>query len=775
MRPIFRQFLIWGGYLGLAIVLMGATPVHAEKKKVSLRADQLYYDEVKQQLVASGNASLGYEQGEVFAPHLILDTAQNRIMSTGNIIIQSGEQEITAHSLLLDLKNNYMQMDDAQVTLVPDGSTNNIFIRAERISDTNDTLKEGKNAWVTTCEYEDPHYYMYANSFLYYPGDKVVGHYVTFYNPIWFIPFAFWTPMYVFDLSTRKVVYLMPIMGSNKVEGTFYKSTFDYYFGADKFGKVYVDLMTEKGVGLGWKHNYKFLDNRFEGFGFHYQVLDERDTASEWENTTHITDTLSFTNRWKEQNVYLISGGRTERKQEGYEMVYDDLGDIHRLKFDSNENTLTSVTSRTSAFNYDRIYNNRRRWGIKYNKSEASRVNESLTLTENHALPYNFEISNKFDYTKNEVSSDEDLFDETLRTDSMLRNSTRKWGTFSLQQTDFFDLDGDRVDTDTNTFVKKKPEFVWASTPYDWGAWSLTETITVGEYEEARLQSNREIRSFTANRTIFNQNARGTWTDLPLNADFSLNAGYEQFLYSTDDQSYKTSLGANYKTDWWDFFMTDTGYQRDFIPEESNSPFFFDNRDLLDVNRLNEKITFYYESVTKYKWDLSTGYDYIKDEQLDYRSNLLIAPSPSFSLSMNSGYRIEEDIYDPVNGVINYRYRTRFRLSGQFSYDANIGEMSSVSNSYEGTVGSTWQSRWTFKTTFTYQPLIHPDYQLQTITLTKDLHRRKLSLSYDRLLEEYRLTMSINAFPDDDFGLSENKHEDLKFEGLFDDDSVQRY
>ena len=153
---------------------------------------------------------------------------------------------------------------------------------------------------------------------------------------------------------------------------------------------------------------------------------------------------------------------------------------------------------------------------MRYNKSESSISNERLEITESHHLPFDFQIYNNAQYSRNEVFNSNNLFDESLKTDSKLSH-THRWGPHPFNKPTF-DLDGDRVLNDNNTFVNKKPEFIWRASPLKWQAWSFQETITVGQYEEAHLLPDQTVRTFTATRMILDQSLTGTWTDLPLNS-----------------------------------------------------------------------------------------------------------------------------------------------------------------------------------------------------------------------------------------------------------------
>ena len=116
-----------------------------------------------------------------------------------------------------------------------------------------------------------------------------------------------------------------------------------------------------------------------------------------------------------------------------------------------------------------------------------------------------------------------------------------------------------------------------------------------------------------------------------------------------------------------------------------------------------------------------------------------------------------------------------FSTSVQANYDLNEGEIINLNHIIAGSTSQHWENRWIFKAYFTYAPRNNQNYQLQTLSLTKDLHdKRKLTLMYNRLLEEFRFQFTINAFPENNLGFTSNKYESFRFEGVFDDTSVER-
>jgi hypothetical protein len=153
---------------------------------------------------------------------------------------------------------------------------------------------------------------------------------------------------------------------------------------------------------------------------------------------------------------------------------------------------------------------------------------------------------------------------------------------------------------------------------------------------------------------------------------------------------------------------------------------------------------------------------------------LLINPKPTFKSIFKTTYLLQQHMYSPLVSQFEYKPSSMFSTTLQVNYDLNEGEIINLNHILSGTTSAQWENRWIFRAYFTYAPSNNQNYQLQTLSLTKDLHERKLTLLYNRLLEEYRFQFTINAFPENQFGFTTNKYEDFRLEGVLDDNSIQR-
>ena len=210
------------------------------------------------------------------------------------------------------------------------------------------------------------------------------------------------------------------------------------------------------------------------------------------------------------------------------------------------------------------------------------------------------------------------------------------------------------------------------------------------------------------------------------------------------------------------------------VTRKGNTPFYFDELEQLEKNELRESITLYLLSPQKYALKYSSGYNWVVDYQLDNEFELRIRPNQIFKSLFRTTYLLQQHRYSPLVSRFDVIPNKRLSTSLQANYDLNEGEMINLNHLVSWNTSSSWERRWIIKAYMTYAPKVKQNYQLETLSLTKDLHERKLTIMYNRLLEEYRFQFTINAFPDNNIGFTTNKNESFRLEGVFDDESIQR-
>jgi len=367
-------------FLAFFIMGLGATS-YAQNFK--LQADHFHFNEKDRTLNASSNVVLKSGEAEVHTEIIKIDVDNEMVWGTGNVRIIRGNDRISSRAFQFDLRKNMFHLKDVEVTIVPPGTTANLYLKAEELIDFGH-YKVGKNGIITTCDEEKPHYYLKAAHFTYTPDQRITGKNVFIYAPIYFIPFGFWMPYYNFEIGKRQVVLLVPLMGNNSTEGTFVKNTVDYYYGKEKHGQLYIDYMSNKGFGLGVNHNYIYKDpwrkKEIDGHLKFYWLQDSstglRNTVYELANSYPINKYLTFSHSYNLTDMYRLFGGQTNTESQSYSMHYDELG--NQYLFDADKNSNVNFSSNITRFSYDRRINNRNPLSVDYSINENDSNNQRI-------------------------------------------------------------------------------------------------------------------------------------------------------------------------------------------------------------------------------------------------------------------------------------------------------------------------------------------------------------------------------------------------------------
>ena len=395
----------------------------------------------------------------------------------------------------------------------------------------------------------------------------------------------------------------------------------------------------------------------------------------------------------------------------------------------------------------------------------------------NNGLATILKSKSNVSYYQKELSANDQRKDSYVKTQQSLSKQFKEFGTITTSIDYYFDTDSDTVTEDIkNHIVQKTPEIDIALNKVQLNKeWSINQSYQYGYYtEQYFITSLNKQRKYAQSRFNLSQNLNGLYSYNFMNGKLSFRSFYNQYYYASGDQTYTFGNNTSYETDSFSFLKTKTSHNRTWIPTNGNTPFYFDEREQLEKNELKETVTLYLLSPSKYAFKYSSGYNWIVDYQLDNEYELLLRPNKVFRSLFRTTYLLRQSKYAPLVGRFDITPSSMFETSLQANYDLNEGEMINLNHVISGSTSRQWENRWIFKAYFTYAPKYNQDYQLQTLSLTKDLHERKLTLMYNRLLEEYRFQFTINAFPENNLGFTSNKYESFRLEGVFDDESVQR-
>ena len=413
---------------------------------------------------------------------------------------------------------------------------------------------------------------------------------------------------------------------------------------------------------------------------------------------------------------------------------------------------------------------------INLDQSKTTQLKENYTISNQNKIGHDILSNNTVHFSQNELSSTDSRKDSYLRTKNSLSKSF-EFGSVNTSIDYYFDTDENTVTKDIkNHIVQKTPELTLSLNPYQINSnWSVNETVTYGHYSEYYyIYSLDTQRTFFESRILMDQRLNGNYDYNFLNGNLYSSTSYTQYYYTSGDQNYTLNNTLNYKTDTFSFLQTNTSHTQSWVPEDGNTPFYFDENEQIERNELKETIKLYYLSPYKYYMQYASGYNWISNYQLNNQMELFLRPNQTFQSQFKTTYMHQLNKYSPLISQLIVTPSPLFRTTVQANYDLNIGEMINLNHLLSGTIGKSWENRWTFNAYFTYSPKYNQDYELQTVELVKDFHCRKLTMIYNRLLEEYRFQFTINAFPENNIGFTRNEYEDFRLEGVFDDESIQR-
>ena len=743
-------------------------------EKISIKGIDIRYDESNKKIITSGNAQLIHPTFTVFAESIIYNQNTNIITGHKNVELIQNNQILLSDNFTFNTSSNQLDINNLSIEFSTNKKNQQIYINAIEFSDS-PSKKVGKSAHITTCNNYPSHYHLTAETFIIYPEKRLIGQNVKLVNPIYFIPFGFWSPAYILELGKRKVIYLMPVIGSNRIEGGFIKNQFDYVINDTWTGQAYVDYISKKGLGFGTNLSYDNYSN-LSGSIYYYAVVDSQYNIKSWDQSYQLTPENKLTTKIKATDMYLIQGNysKTDHHSIEFENTTDDAS--QKTKYTFNQSNSSSIRPQNYELTYNKRTHDSNSLNINLKQTKSSTLSESYSISNQHKIGYDINSNNNISISRKEISATDSRKDSFLRTKNYL-DKKLSFGTVKTGIDYYFDLDDDTVTRDIkNHIIQKTPELDLTLNTWNLNDnWSIHETFQYGYYTEYYYINSLDTqRIWRESRMTFNQNIVGEYRYNFLDSVLRSKTNYTQFYYTSGDQNYTLSNMLSYKTDSFSFLQTSTEHNQVWVAENGNTPFYFDEKSQIEKNELKETIKLYLISPTKYFISFASGYNWISNSQLNNNMELNIKPNKHFKLNVKTTYLNTLKKYTPLVSRIDFQQSKQLATSIKANYDLNDGELINLNHLLTGSIGSSWESRWTFKAYFTYAPKYDQNYQLETLSLEKDLHCRTLSLMYNRILEEYRFQFTINAFPDSKIGGKTNKYESFLLEGLFDDQSIQR-
>ena len=587
-------------------------------------------------------------------------------------------------------------------------------------------------------------------------------------------------------------------------------------------------------IGLGIRHYYKdiFENNDGQLYYYNYDFEEHDDSAVthkfnkkvKWENTYTPNDKVTLDSEYESIDVAerINSRGQDKRENKNITFTYDDLGDKYKSQFSEKQNFNSSQT-KTQTTSFSRDFNGKRHYGFNHSKNETYSVKRRNTnLNGDHIfyLPGNATFKNVIKYTENDADwSDEIEIDKQLKAYTTFEKKFNKHikGTLSIDQ--IYDLDQDTVTSDIalNNFLHKAPEINLHFDNLKYKNVSFKQQTTIARYQETRYDNTtQKVRKFpeqkdftgAPNTYIFKQDADIKFDNLPQSTTFAFNFGVDQYVFKTPERDifngdalYSLDFKASQSSDFFNFIKVNTTYTSQYAPVENNSPFFEFQKTIQDRNEITETITFHTkrENIKHFpyffdlNWSHSANYSWVREDQKwgDYTTTLRTSVTKKAKATIQTGKKLnfsssqKSQRFRPLRFELNITPTSDIKFDYDIAIDLNkyrdedITEIESSKFDLSFVLGRKKDYRWELKTTYAYNTTGQPDhydvsrYDMESINIVKNEHKRKLSIGYRKLAEEFTIVYTFNAFPNDPLELKKQK-DVWKVEGRFNEKSKER-
>jgi hypothetical protein len=774
-------------FLIITLVFLSHSACFAEQVPVGLKADDLRYDDENKIILASGNVRVTYEDMEIRADRLEMNTETNSVTADGAITVSRNGAESKGATLFLDIKSKNLRLSDFSLDYHTDRIAGKVYMYARELN-TSGNEYFGHDGGFTTCSLHQPHYWLSAKEFRYYPDEKIEGFHVCYNFSFMPLP-VFYTPYYQFLLGKRKMILLMPVIGQNNVEGFFVRTETMYFVDETTEGSIYIDHLDKKGIGRGFKYNYqiKGAPGSFYLYNVNEKMASDevsgdylegvtQNFITKFRQTLYLTDQLQMDLAHNYTKTYLIPSGRKDATDHDIGLTFKD--DFRNAKFQNRFN-LDYQTGVESVYygmeNAQEGMSSKLTADKAYNPSVRART-DTMLLTHHQDLVerWTFDMNPRFYQQR----IGDQYPDQRLDIPLTLTNTgkdTDLYKKLTIEYLTYVDPDGSRVTADDHVeYVNKLPLTTLQLQTLDLDIFAVDTELGVGIIEESKFlnttsRNNRVLRvtRYTEQLTLFRD------LEFPLGNTLTLKRYMRQVSYDIPGKHYRISDQPAFKTRLWDHLEHDFTYI--YTTAAGESPIFYEAPQYDHENRLRETLRLYHEDMISWKLSGGTNYEIMQsnldnDTDIDPRDDLMTEldcrPFGKYlSVNFNTGWSYQQELWRDYVTAVNLQPNREDSWTIKTVYDNNVAQFKSANSLLKFHLGKTWweedewefwTSRWAFSIEHVYD--YYSDIiDLYTLGIYKDLHCWSMQFNYTKAREEWILAFSLMAFPDEPVSMTSNR------------------
>ncbi len=180
------------------------------------KADSIYYYVQEERIMLAGNAFLRYQTATISSDTISVDMQQEKAASEGQALMKEGSHQLLGDEIRFDIAD--------QDGMIKQGATkfDKGYYYGEEVRKVGKEVFDIDNGYFTTCDSQEPHYYIYSRDMRLYRDDKIVAKPVVFYVnyfPVLALPYATFTIK-----RGRQSGFLVAEPGYNSSDGKYLKN-----------------------------------------------------------------------------------------------------------------------------------------------------------------------------------------------------------------------------------------------------------------------------------------------------------------------------------------------------------------------------------------------------------------------------------------------------------------------------------------------------------------------------------------------------------------------
>jgi hypothetical protein len=237
-----------------------AQEINKEEEPLIVNGDTVEYSTETKDFTASGNVVVISKTTRLICDKLTLNSVTKDCQAQGHVRMEDKQGVIEGAAL------TYNFLTKKGVILDSNFRANPYFGKEEKLTKVSDEEFAVYRGYITTCDYDNPHFCMKSKRINFFPADKVQIRDVMFYAGK--IPLLY-LPQYTRSLKEPMMkVQVMP--GKSRDWGPYFLSAWYYSLTEDLRGRIYLDYRSDLGIAEGVGVNYDTQGQGKGDFKFYY-------------------------------------------------------------------------------------------------------------------------------------------------------------------------------------------------------------------------------------------------------------------------------------------------------------------------------------------------------------------------------------------------------------------------------------------------------------------------------------------------------------------------